>query len=57
MIGVVNIVDVLDIEDICNVRNVSYVRDIDQPQIIAAIVIPRKKWIDGTKRKPCNQVE
>ena len=57
LISVVNVVDVLDVEDICNVRNVSYVRDIDQPQIIAAVVIPGEKWIEGTKRKPCNQVE
>ena len=57
MIGIVNVVDVLDVEGVCNVRNVSYVRDIDQAQIIAAIVIPGEKWIEGTKRKPCNQVE
>jgi hypothetical protein len=57
LIGIVNVVDVLDIEDVCDVRNASYVRDIDQPQIIAAIVIPGEKWIEGTKRKPCNQVE
>ncbi|MCU1271348.1 MAG: hypothetical protein JWN74_2642 [Acidobacteriaceae bacterium] len=57
LISVVNIVDVLDVENVRDVRHVSYVRDIDQPQIIATTVIPGEKWIEGTKRKPCNQVE
>jgi hypothetical protein len=51
-IFVIHAADVGDVRDVGNVRHIADVSDVHEAKVVATIVIPGKKWLVGSKRKP-----
>jgi hypothetical protein len=56
LVRIVNIIYVSNIYDVIDVSNISYVRNVDQAQIVATVVVPGEEGIEGTQREPSNQI-
>jgi hypothetical protein len=55
-ISIVNVVDICNVRDVGNVGYVANVGDIDDAQVIGAVVIPREEWFTRPEREPCHEI-
>lgn len=56
LVRVMHIVDVPDVDDVLDVGYVTHVGDVDDSQVIAAVVIPREERLRGSQWKPADKV-